>query len=123
MTTYGTTFGHNGGVNDCIVDETPMNCFEMRKEFRKYKRKIMRCNPCWLIQKDYQGNKLREGYAMRIAILNHHHYWFGELITYNSNGDTVSHQIDTNYILDELVKLSKRKIEKEIRKKGNSITW
>ena len=102
VSTTGTSFGHDGWRKDCIIDGNPVTCSQMRKAFRKYKRTIRKCNTKWLVQYDYNGNKVAEGYAVRSSIFSHHHYWIAEKISYSENGDTLTHQIDTTVNIDNI---------------------
>jgi hypothetical protein len=96
VSTTGTSFGHNGGPNDCVIDKTPVSCNQMKQSFRSYKKNIRKCKPKWLIQYNYKGIKVEEGYAVRKSLFSHHHYWLAEKITYGEAGDILSHEIDSN---------------------------
>jgi len=102
VSTKGTSFGHNGGPNDCIIDSTEVSCTEMENAFKIYKESIHKCNPCWLTQYDYSGNKLKEGYAVRSGLFTHHHKWIREYYEYSANGDTIQYYIDSNVNINRL---------------------
>ncbi len=102
ITTKGTSFGHNGGPNDCIIDGTKVSCNQMKKAFRTYKKVIRKCKPKWLIQYDYNGSKIAEGYAVRKSLISHHHYWLVEKMTYNEAGDTLTHDFDSTININKI---------------------
>jgi hypothetical protein len=117
VSTSGTSFGCHGGPNDCVIDELPVSCAQMKQSFRTYKKNIRKCKPKWLIQYNYNGIKIEEGYAVRKSLFSHHHYWLGEKITYNEVGDTLKHEIDTNINI-QMIKLFPTFIVRRIALKG-----
>ena len=119
-TTVGTKFGIGTAPNNHI-DRQLTTQKQAQKAFKKYKKTILKCNPCRLIQKDINGNTISEGYAIKFSNDSHHHAWFGELITYDTIGNILNHNLDTLINIDEFILENPNKIRKYITTSGISL--
>ena len=115
LTTKGLIFNNCRSDRGCCIDSVSVSCEEWDQANKEYKKTIRKCNPQWLIQKDYNGNKKFEGYAVRFGYRSRHHIFFGELITYNESGDTLSHYKDTTFNLKKVLRWHPIRIRRFLR--------